>query len=451
MLSELLGYIIFYCQLRPYFLFYQRTDNSAHTSALRNTTQRQKHRQQHTKTATTTESKQHNNMAEQEPKGIIDRKAKPGELEEMTYLLLSLDKEEKEEPRAKQLPQLCEASPAAAAVEKKEEKRESTPKEIPVPAAAAAQVVVPDEEEEGVLHIKEDDEDEDQDVAMKDRPAEQGQEDSPATVRHSIDFLLNHKPAAAAAGAEEAESSKRRRSEREDDTHSHKRSHTQREEEERELIRARRKEHLSPARILASLATLGLDNEPPRPPTGSPQAVVSRLPPLRSVHHSYSLRGHSSHTSSRYAEDSLDHLPGVSTLLQPATPSLPVSLAPRATSSRQLPEKLKPLRLQERLAKQASQQHTPVQLDITEGQYDVEPYPSYDYGPPSPSQLPRQHARLEVEDQLMMRKRRKRATADQVAFLEASFAENPLPDTETKNRIAQQLGMTTRRVTIWYD
>jgi len=48
-------------------------------------------------------------------------------------------------------------------------------------------------------------------------------------------------------------------------------------------------------------------------------------------------------------------------------------------------------------------------------------------------------------------KKRKRASPQQVALLENIFTVEPLPNTATKQRISQELGMTPRRVTIWFQ
>ena len=47
--------------------------------------------------------------------------------------------------------------------------------------------------------------------------------------------------------------------------------------------------------------------------------------------------------------------------------------------------------------------------------------------------------------------KRKRASARQVEILRQAFAQNPFPSSETRRRLAEELGMTPRSVQIWFQ
>lgn len=47
--------------------------------------------------------------------------------------------------------------------------------------------------------------------------------------------------------------------------------------------------------------------------------------------------------------------------------------------------------------------------------------------------------------------KRKRANARQVEILRQAFAQNPFPSSETRRRLAEELGMTPRSVQIWFQ
>lgn len=49
------------------------------------------------------------------------------------------------------------------------------------------------------------------------------------------------------------------------------------------------------------------------------------------------------------------------------------------------------------------------------------------------------------------RKRRKRATSAQLALLERHFASDTLPSNDTRAALAERLGMSPRRVQIWFQ
>ena len=51
----------------------------------------------------------------------------------------------------------------------------------------------------------------------------------------------------------------------------------------------------------------------------------------------------------------------------------------------------------------------------------------------------------------MPKKKRSRATHDQLAVLEDAFAVNPLPNADVRNAIAVRTAMTPRSVQVWFQ
>lgn len=59
--------------------------------------------------------------------------------------------------------------------------------------------------------------------------------------------------------------------------------------------------------------------------------------------------------------------------------------------------------------------------------------------------------RADVPPGTAIKAKRKRASVRQVEILRQAFVQNPFPTSETRRRLAEELGMTPRSVQIWFQ
>jgi hypothetical protein len=96
----------------------------------------------------------------------------------------------------------------------------------------------------------------------------------------------------------------------------------------------------------------------------------------------------------------------------------------------------------------SSRSTTPEPASFAEEEENEE---SSDFDSDQRSPSPRSRSSASLDSLSIDKRRRHRTTPDQLRILEEVYTKDKLPNLEVRERLAQQLGMTARRVQIWFQ